>query len=54
MPPLPPEPQYQNKTSQEGNGASAVLTEGLDNKTFTVGSTVVYDPVVGFPVRNPP
>ena len=42
------------KTSQEGNGASTVLTKVLDNKTLTMDSTVVADPVIVDLARNPP
>ena len=54
MPPLPPDPQYQNKTSQEGNGASTVLKSLFDEKNLTMDITVVTNTVIVDPMKTPP
>ena len=52
MPPTKPQPQ--NETAQEGNGDSTFLTAVLYDEMLTMTSTVVSDPVIVAPVRNPP
>ena len=54
MSPPPTEPQYRNKTSQEDNGTSTILTEVLGCEVLTVSITVVDDPVEVAPATNPP
>ena len=54
--PLPasPGPQCQNKTAQEGNGASTILTEVLDNEMLTMAITVLADLIIVAPAIKPP
>ena len=41
MPPPTPEPQFQNETAQEGNGALTVLSAVLYNEVLVMDSTVI-------------
>ena len=54
MPPPPTRPQPQNKTSQEGNCASTILTTVLDNETLTMAITFVDNSIIVAPTRKPP
>ena len=54
MPPPPPNPESQNKTVQEFNGALNVLVAVLENETLIIHSTVVSDSVLVSTVIKPP
>ena len=54
MTPSPPNPQSQNETSQECNGASTVLITALGEETIIISSTVFSDLVIAAPVIKPP